>query len=491
MASKLDLTFSKTAPEGDHAVICLVGAKGKLFPELEKSFAAAVIAAMATAQFTGDSGKSLTLYIGDRTVVLIGVGESVAPGAEAEAVGGRIMSAVGALQSKRGYLPDQGVADELLADVVMGMTSSAYHFERYFTEASSNEASVQIVVVSDKVDASHPAMADRAALMAGVEMARDLAFEPANKLYPAEFAERCEGLAELGLEVTVLDDAAMAELGMHALLGVGQGSARESRMVVMNWRGGGDEAPVALVGKGVTFDSGGISLKPGKGMEDMKWDMGGAGAVTGAMKAIAGRGLKRNVVGLIGLVENMPDGNAQRPSDVVTSMSGKTIEIINTDAEGRLVLADVLHYCESKFKPQAIVDLATLTGAMIVALGKEYAGMFSNSDGLSDQLSVAGTATVEPVWRMPLGKAYHQQLKSHIADVKHIGGPAGGSITAACFLERFVNDTPWAHLDIAGKAWSDKSTATVPKGGTGYGVRLLNKLIDDWQPVKLDHPRES
>ena len=269
----------------------------------------------------------------------------------------------------------------------MGMTSSAYHFERYFTEASSNEASVQIVVVSDKVDASHPAMADRAALMAGVEMARDLAFEPANKLYPAEFAERCEGLAELGLEVTVLDDAAMAELGMHALLGVGQGSARESRMVVMNWRGGGDEAPVALVGKGVTFDTGGISIKPGPGMEDMKWDMGGAGAVAGAMLALAGRKAKANIVGVMGLVENMPDGKAQRPGDVVTSMSGQTIEVLNTDAEGRLVLADVLHYCESKFKPQAIVDLATLTGAMIVALGKEYAGMFSNSDGLSDQLS--------------------------------------------------------------------------------------------------------
>jgi leucyl aminopeptidase len=278
---------------------------------------------------------------------------------------------------------------------------------------------------------------------------------------------------------------------MGALLGVGQGSARESRLVVMNWRGGGEEAPIALVGKGVTFDSGGISLKPGKGMEDMKWDMGGAGAVTGTMMAIAGRKVARNVVGVIGLVENMPDGNAQRPSDVVTSMSGKTIEIINTDAEGRLVLADALHYTETRFKPQVIVNLATLTGAMIVALGKEYAGMFTNSDGLAAQLSAAGTATLEPVWRMPLGKAYHQQLKSHIADMKNIGGPAGGSITAACFLERFIAGTPWAHLDIAGKAWSDKSTATVPKGGSGYGVRLLSQMVDDWQPVTLDHPRES
>ena len=490
MASKLDLTFSKTAPDGDHAVICLVGAKGELLPTLDKALAASVIAAMATAHFTGEAGKSLTLYIDSVTVILIGVGKGPASGTDAEAVGGRIMGAVAALQSKRGYLPDQGVEAGMLADIVMGMSSAGYQFERYFTEAGSKEASVKIII-GGTVDASDDVIADRLALMAGVEMARDLAFEPANHLYPVEFADRCQTLADLGLDVTILDDAAMAELGMGALLGVGQGSARESRIVVMNWRGGGDEAPVALVGKGVTFDTGGISLKPGKGMEDMKWDMGGAGAVTGAMKAIAGRGVKRNVVGLIGLVENMPDGNAQRPSDVVTSMSGKTIEIINTDAEGRLVLADVLHYAQTKYKPQAIVDLATLTGAMIVALGKEYAGMFTNSDGLGEQLSAAGSATLEPVWRMPLGKAYHQQLKSHVADMKNIGGPAGGSITAACFLERFIIDTPWAHLDIAGKAWSDKSTATVPKGGTGYGVRLLNRLIDDWQPVSLDHPREN
>jgi leucyl aminopeptidase len=283
--------------------------------------------------------------------------------------------------------------------------------------------------------------------------------------------------------VSVLDEEAMAELGMGALLGVGQGSRRESRLVIMNWRGGADENPLALVGKGVTFDTGGISLKPAKGMEDMKFDMGGAAAVTGTMMAIASRKVARNVVGVIGLVENMPDGNAQRPGDVVTSMAGKTIEVINTDAEGRLVLADALHYTQTRFKPQAMVDLATLTGAIIVALGKEYGGMFSNSDGLSDQLSMAGEATLEPVWRMPLGKAYHQQLKSHIADMKNIGGPAGGSITAACFLERFVTDTPWAHLDIAGKAWADKATKTVPKGGTGFGVRLLSRLVDDWQPV--------
>ena len=292
--------------------------------------------------------------------------------------------------------------------------------------------------------------------------------------------------ADLGLEVEILDEAAMEKLGMGALLGVGQGSRRESRLVVMNWRGGGDEAPLALVGKGVTFDTGGISLKPAKGMEDMKWDMGGAAAVTGAMAAIAGRKIKKNVVGVIGLVENMPDGNAQRPGDVVTAMSGKTIEVINTDAEGRLVLADALHYTETRFKPRMMVNLATLTGAIIVSLGKEFGGMFTNSSGLAGQIRAAGDLTAEPVWHMPMGAAYHKMLKSHIADMKNIGGPYGGAITAACFLAKFVNDTPWAHLDIAGKAWSDKATATVPKGGTGYGVRLLNQLIDNWQDVSCD-----
>jgi leucyl aminopeptidase len=277
----------------------------------------------------------------------------------------------------------------------------------------------------------------------------------------------------------------MEKLGMGALLGVGQGSRRDPFMVVMNWKGGGDEAPFAFVGKGVTFDSGGISIKPAKGMEDMKWDMGGAAAVTGAMCAIAGRKLAKNVVGVIGLVENMPDGNAQRPGDVVTAMSGKTIEVINTDAEGRLVLADALHYTETRFKPEAMVNLATLTGAIIGSLGKEYGGLFANSDDLAKQLVAAGEATTEGLWQMPMGPAYDRMLKSHIADMKNIGGPYGGAITAACFLARFVEKTPWAHLDIAGKAWSDAATAIVPKGGTGYGVRLLNRLIDDWQGATI------
>lgn len=486
MATKLDLTFSRNVPEGDHALICLVASKGELIPTLEGGLAASIIAAMATAQFSGEKGKSIVLHLEDQLVVLVGTGSSLAGGSAAEVVGGKIFAAVDALESKRAYMPDHDLDADITADIALGMSLAAYHFEQYFTESSSSEASVKILLLSGSVDENHPEITDRMAMMAGVEMARDLVFEPANKLYPTEFASRCRSLEKLGVEVSILDEAAMEKLGMGALLGVGQGSRRDSQMVVMRWNGGGKEAPIALVGKGVTFDTGGISLKPAKGMEDMKMDMGGAAAVTGTMLALAGRKVKRNVVGVIGLVENMPDGNAQRPGDVVTSMSGKTIEVLNTDAEGRLVLADALHYTETKFKPQVMVDLATLTGAIIVALGKEYAGMFTNSDGLSEQLSKAGKATSEGVWRMPLGKSYNTMLKSHIADMKNIGGPAGGSITAAVFLERFVSDTPWAHLDIAAKAWSDKATPTVPKGGTGYGVRLLSKMIDDWQPVSID-----
>ena len=489
MASKLDLSFSPNIPEGDHAVICLVAEGGTILPNLDKNVAASTIAAMSAAQFTGDDDKSLTLFLETRVVMLIGIGAGVTAGSNAEETGGRIFSAIERLETKRAYLPDQGLDDDVMADMVLGMMSSAYHFEEYFTESTRRENSVQVTIVSDRLDEAHPVITDRTGLMKGVEFARDLVFEPPNMLFPVEFATRCMDLERIGVEVSVLDEDAMTELGMGALLGVGQGSRRESRLVVMNWRGGAEEAPVALVGKGVTFDTGGISLKPAKGMEDMKFDMGGAAAVTGTMMALAARRVARNVVGVIGLVENMPDGNAQRPGDVVTSMAGKTIEVINTDAEGRLVLADALHYTQTKFKPQAMIDLATLTGAMIVALGKEYAGMFSNSDGLSEQLSKAGDATLEPVWRMPLGKPYHQQLKSHIADMKNIGGPAGGSITAACFLERFVTDTPWAHLDIAGKAWADKATKTVPKGGTGYGVRLLSRLVDDWRPVDVGSDR--
>jgi len=280
--------------------------------------------------------------------------------------------------------------------------------------------------------------------------------------------------------VEVLGPKEMAKLGFGALLGVAQGSANEARMVVMHWNGGPrGKKPVAFIGKGVTFDTGGISIKPAGGMEDMKWDMAGAGCVVGLMAALAGRKAKVNAVGLVGLVENMPSGTAQRPGDVVTTMSGQTVEIINTDAEGRLVLADVLWYCQQKFDPAFMVDLATLTGAIIISLGHEHAGLFSNDDALSEKLLAAGTATGEKLWRMPLGDAYDEQIKSDIADMKNVGTRGGGSISAAQFIQRFVNKKPWAHLDIAGMAWHGKTTPTIPKGATAYGVRLLDRLVAD------------
>jgi len=306
-----------------------------------------------------------------------------------------------------------------------------------------------------------------------------LVTEPANIIYPETLAAACKNLEQDGVKVTILGEKEMAKLGMGALLGVGQGSVRESQLVIMEWLGGAkDDKPVAFVGKGVCFDTGGISIKPAGGMEEMKWDMGGAGAVIGLIKTLAGRNAKVNAIGVVGLVENMPDGNAQRPGDVVTSMSGQTIEVLNTDAEGRLVLADALWYTQDTYKPKFIVDLATLTGAIIVSLGGVYAGLFSNNDKLSKRLSESGEATGEKVWRFPLCDAYDKMINSDIADMQNIGAERqAGSITAAQFLQRFVNDTPWAHLDIAGTAWSKKDAATCPKGATGFGVRLLDNLV--------------
>jgi leucyl aminopeptidase len=303
-------------------------------------------------------------------------------------------------------------------------------------------------------------------------------------------AKRCEGLEKLGLKVDVLGPTELEKLGFGALLGVSQGSANEPRVVIMHWHGanGGKgkagkkkdaPGPIAFIGKGVTFDTGGISIKPAGGMEDMKWDMAGAGAVVGLMAALAGRKAKVDAVGLVGLVENMPSGTAQRPGDVVKTYSGQTVEIINTDAEGRLVLADVLWYCQEKFAPKFMIDLATLTGAMIVALGHEYGGFFSNDDELAQRLHAAGEATGEKLWRMPLGDAYDRMIKSDIADMKNVGGRPGGSISAAAFIQRFVNKKPWAHLDIAGVAWASKESAITPKGATAYGVRLLDRLVAD------------
>jgi leucyl aminopeptidase len=311
-------------------------------------------------------------------------------------------------------------------------------------------------------------------------MARDLVNEPPNVLGPEEFARRAEALRDAGVEIEILDEAAMRTLGMGALLGVSQGSRREARVVIMRWNGGRtSDAPVAFVGKGVVFDSGGISIKPGGGMEDMKGDMAGAACVVGLMQALASRKAKANVVGAIGLVENMPDGNAQRPGDIVRTMSGQTIEIINTDAEGRLVLADVLWYVQDRFKPKFMVDLATLTGAILVALAQEYAGLFSNDDELSQRLAAAGEATGEKVWRMPLGPAFDKMIDSKFADMKNAAGRHGGSSTAAALLQRFVNGVPWAHLDIAGMGFGSPQSEINRGWASGWGVRLLDRLVKD------------
>jgi leucyl aminopeptidase len=370
------------------------------------------------------------------------------------------------------------------AEVALGMRLRAYAFERYRTRRKEGEeppktADVTLAVGDEQ--AVKKALRGRDAVAEGVIIARDLVNEPPNVLFPQSFAERAERLADLGVDVEVLDPKAMKKLGMGALLGVAQGSKHDARVVVMRWNGARDHKarPIAFVGKGVTFDTGGISIKPSASMEDMKGDMGGAATVVGLMHALAARKAKANVVGAIGLVENMPDGNAQRPGDIVTSLSGQTIEIINTDAEGRLVLADLLWYVQDRFKPQFMIDLATLTGAILVALAQEYAGLFSNDDALSERLHEAGRHTGEKVWRLPLGPEFDKMIDSKFADMKNTGGRHGGSITAAQFLQRFVNDTPWAHLDIAGTAMGSLASETNRSWGSGWGVRLLDRLVSE------------
>ena len=385
-------------------------------------------------------------------------------------------------------LPDGAMKPEQAAAVAAGVRLRAYKFDRYKTKKKDGEdlaLRADISIAVDDVAAARKAFAPGAHVVDGVVTARDLVNEPPNVLFPVEFARRAGQLRKLGVGVEILDVKAMTKLGMGALLGVAQGSTQPGRTVIMRWNGGkrGD-APVAFIGKGVCFDTGGISIKGAASMEDMKGDMGGAACVVGLMHALAARKAKVNAVGAIGLVENMPDGNAQRPGDIVTSMSGQTIEIINTDAEGRLVLADVLWYVAKKFKPKFMVDLATLTGAIMVALGTEYAGLFSNNDELAERLTKVGLATGERLWRMPLGPEYDKQIDSQFADVKNTGGRNGGSITAAQFLQRFVDETPWAHLDIAGTAMGAPKTEINQSWGSGFGVRLLDRLVAEYYEAK-------
>ncbi len=373
---------------------------------------------------------------------------------------------------------------EAAAQLTFGAALRAYRFDKYrTTEKPEKKPSLTtITVATEAPDAAHEAHRSLGAAAEAIAFTRDLVSEPANALYPETLAERAASLTKYGLSVEVLDEDRMRDLGMGALLGVAQGSVRPPRLVVMQHRGGpADTPPIAFVGKGVTFDTGGISIKPAAGMGDMKWDMAGAGAVIGLMRLLGARNARVNAVGIVGLVENMPSGSAQRPGDIVRSMSGQTIEVLNTDAEGRLVLADALWYCQDRFKPQLMVDLATLTGAIIVALGNEYAGLFANNDELAERLIASGNTVGEKLWRMPLGDSYDRAIDSDAADVKNIGGDRGaGSTIGAQFIKRFVNDVPWAHLDIASVAWSKKDSPTVPKGATAFGVRLLDRFVAEY-----------
>jgi leucyl aminopeptidase len=450
-----------------------------------------VARAAAVERFKGKPKTALVIATphgidADRVIVIgVGAGEDRAA-TDWVALGGAVMGKLAAGQQAHVLMdvPGEPSADAAAAaDLALGMHLRAYRFDKYKTKPKDDDngappAKVTLHVAD--VAAARKAGKAREAVAEGIILARDLVNEPPNVLYPEEFADRAKDLEKLGVDIEILDEKQLKKIGMRALLGVGQGSRRECRVVIMRWNGGKDDAkPVAFVGKGVTFDTGGISIKPAAGMEDMKGDMAGAACVVGLMHALAARKAKANVIGAIGIVENMPDGSAQRPGDIVTSLSGQTIEIINTDAEGRLVLADVLWYVQERFKPTFMVNLATLTGAILVALAQEHAGLFSNDDLLAERLAAAGKATGEAVWRMPMGKAYDKMIDSKFADVKNSAGRNGGSITAAQFLQRFVNGTPWAHLDIAGTGMGSPQNEINRSWASGWGVRLLDRLVKE------------
>lgn len=482
----MQISFSAASLPGEGAVV-FFAEKDKplagLAAEADKAAGGSLTKAMDVAKFTGASGQSKEILAPagldvDR-VLLVGIGEA-AKLTEADVIelGAKVTSSLALSGSTKATV----VAGDLnAAGLAEGAKLRSYRFDKYRTkEPEAKKPTLKDVVIASADGGAEANFEERLKVIDGVFMTRDLITEPANILHPESFAEEIKTLESLGIKVTVLGEAEMTKLGMGSLLSVGQGSDKESQLVVMEWNGGSEgEAPVSFVGKGVTFDTGGISLKPGEGMDQMKWDMGGAGTVVGLMKALAGRKAKANIVATVGLVENMPSGNASRPGDVVTSMSGQTIEILNTDAEGRLVLADAMWYTKETYKPKFIIDLATLTGAIIISLGHEHAGIFSNDDTLCEQLSKAGNETGDKVWRMPLHKNYDKLIDCQIADMKNIGGRAAGSITAAQFLQRFVDDTPWVHIDIAAMVWSDKDLPLSEKGGTGYGVRLLDRFVKD------------
>lgn len=463
---------------------------------LDKKTGGLVTRAMGASRFKGRKDDLLEIVapkgLSLARILLVGLGKLEQIDAlRLEALGGNVTAHLNKIGETTAAIVVEHLsggpmsAPDMAAHIAYGARLRAYRFDKYRTrEKEEQKPSLKALnlLVTDFAGA-RKAFAPFDRIADAVYVTRDLVSEPPNVIYPESLADRCKRLSAFGVKVEVLDEKQLAKLGMGALLGVGQGSIRPPRVVVLRWDGAPrakDKRPIAFVGKGVTFDTGGISIKPSAGMEDMKWDMAGAGAVIGTIEALAARRARINAVGVVGLVENMPSGAAQRPSDIVRSMSGRTIEVLNTDAEGRLVLADVCWYTQDRFKPQAMIDLATLTGAVIVALGHEYAGLFANNEDLATRLMNSGKAVGEPLWRLPLGEPYDKDIDSDAADVKNIGSNrAAGSIIGAQFIQRFVNDVPWAHIDIAGVAWSKKDAPTVPKGATAFGVRLLDRLIAD------------
>jgi leucyl aminopeptidase len=488
---KIDFVDADAKPAETTALAVLAFEDGEYSPAaetLDAQLSGALKRAVAASRFRGQMGQIVSILapagVAASRVLVVGAGKRSAFDAKAaESAGAHAFNAAKDSGSEKLLIMAGGAPANEQAAAAFGIKLAAYRFDKYrTTEKPEKKPSVKHVsiAVADK-KAAADAYKTLSTLADAICYARDLVSEPANILYPEEYARRVRELAKHGLEVEVLGEKEMKKLGMGSLLGVGQGSVRESQLVVLQWKGGkAGAAPIAFIGKGVCFDTGGISIKPADGMEEMITDMAGSAAVVGALYALAARKATVNAVGILGLVENMPDGNAQRPGDVVTSMSGQTIEVINTDAEGRLVLADAVWYCQDRFKPKFMIDLATLTGAIVVALGKDLAGVYCTDEALAAGLMGASDATGDVLWRMPLPDQYNKLLESGVADMKNIGPRYGGSITAALFIKKFTNGLPWAHIDMASTAWKPNSAVpTIPSGATGFGVRLLDRLAAD------------
>jgi leucyl aminopeptidase len=488
----MKISFASQRPSGPYALAIPVWADDMLNDRLQSLGEPSRLLAARAAEaqrFEREAGAVAEAFVEDggevRRLILVGLGANRDEQALFERAGGALTARLLTSGETRLVVDLSGVnlPAEAAARLAFGAAARGWRYDKYRTKLAKKQKPtlVELIVVGAG-DGAEAAWSRRSALLDGLSFTRELVTEPANIIYPETFVERARARLEpLGCEIEVLDEKQMAQLGMGALLGVGQGSVRPPRLLAIRWNGGiAGAKPVVFVGKGITFDTGGISIKPAAGMESMKWDMGGAGAVAGTLVALASRKAKANVVGICVLAENMPDGNAQRPGDVVTSLSGQTIEVINTDAEGRLVLSDAMTWAQRQYRPDVLVDLATLTGAMIISLGHEYAGMFSNDDGLAGQLDAAGRASGDKLWRMPLGEPYDKLIESPIADMKNVGPREGGSITAAVFLQRFVDaGVRWAHLDIAGMAWAEKASHLHDKGATGFGVALLDRFVAD------------